>query len=309
MFCSIVAAWAVQKRNEDTKIIPSETRGQPATALQDIRGFWLVERFEEFQPSWRNDTPWRSAYVQIGDEHLTYSVGCNQSGNPASLGPDSILKDVGDGSRIQTLIGCDAVREARDGRFFAFFGSGPDVRKLDEDRIVLKSDERELVLVRPNRWRRTHKPDLSEIEGRWVPQVATTYNGAGWSSFGLSDKPGVVSIQRERVVWSRCPELPIPVRWTKDAQLAVTAPINVHECPTVARATSSGPETIMEMLATNPAVIRIGPDRIALIVGSGENGRQMDLQKEENVERPPAPPPTPVGSRTPSPPSAPPTNR
>ncbi|MFV0644742.1 MAG: hypothetical protein ACK5NN_09635 [Sphingomonadaceae bacterium] len=304
-----VASCAMPKSNDDPSATPLSGADQPVTSLQDIKGFWLVERFGDFEPSWRNFTPWRSSYVQIGDGHLTYAIGCNQSGNPAALGPSGILQDTGDGGRMQTLQGCGDVREARDGRFFAFFGSNPEVRKLDADRIVLKSSKRELVLIRPDRWRQTNKPAFKEIEGRWVPQMSTTYDGWELSGFGLGDDPGVVTIDRGRVMWSQCPELPISIRWTNDARLASTDTIDVRDCRAVAHATSNGPGTMMTMLAASPSVIRIGADWISLVVGSGEKGRRIDLQAEQSVLNPPSPPPMPEGLKTPPIAPPPPTNR
>lgn len=279
------------------------------TSLREVEGFWLVERFEDFEPSWRNQTPWRSAYVQIGDEFLTYNVGCNQSGNPAALGKDGILRDTGDGSRMQTLQGCGDVREARDGRFFAFFGSKPEVRGLGEGRILLRSGGRELILIRPDLWHRIHKPEFAEIEGRWVPQMATAYDGWGSEGFGLGDKPGIVTIGRGRVTWSLCSDLPIPIRWTSDGRLVSTASIDVTDCSAVTRTTNNGPGAIMRMLTANPAVIRSGPDRIVLIDGSGEKGHRIDLRSEESVLTPPPPPTLPEGyKRPPIPPFPPATN-
>jgi len=279
------------------------------TSLREVEGFWLVERFEDFEPSWRNQTSWRSAYVQIGNDFLTYNVGCNQSGNPAALGQDGILRDTGDGSRMQTLQGCGEVREARDGRFFAFFGSKPEVRGLGEGRILLRSDGRELILIRPNLWHRIHKPQFVEIEGRWVPQTATAYDGWGSEGFGLGDEPGVVTIGHGRITWSLCPDLPIPIRWTSDGRLAITASIEVTNCSAVARSTNNGPGAIMMMLTANPAVLRTGPDQIVLIDGSGEKGRRIDLRSEESVLNPPPPPPPPKGYKPPPlPPSPPATN-
>ena len=260
------------------------------TSLSEIEGFWLIERFEDFEPSWRDNTPWRNAYLHIDDNRITYSVGCNQSGNPASIGTDGILYDTGDGSRLQTLKACGPDREARDERFFAFFGSKPEVRRISPGRIWLKSNAGELVLIEPGLWRQAHKPDFHEIQGRWVPQMSTSYDGWSSAGFGIGDNPGIVTIERERLSWSQCPDLPIPIRWTADARLASTGKINVSDCPVVARKTSNGPGAVMTMLTAGPAVIRTGADRIVLVDGTGEKGRQIDFRSEESILNPPPPP-------------------
>ena len=292
------------ERQDAAKLSPETNR--PITSLREIEGFWLIERFEDFEPSWRNETPWRSAYVQIGDDFLTYKVGCNQSGNPAAIDRNGILRDTGDGSRMQTLQGCGDIREARDGRFFAFFGGNPRVQEFGEDRILLRSGERELVLIRPDRWRQIHKPEFAEIEGRWVPQMSTTYDGWGSEGFGIGDNPGVVTIGRSYVTWSLCPNLPVPVRWTSDARLAAATAIDITDCPAVARTTSNGPGAVMTMLTADPVVIRTGPDRIVMVDGSGEKGRRIDFRLEESVRNPPPPPPPPEGYEPPPIPPSPP---
>lgn len=303
--CTSVAACNISDRRENAAETSGEQQSRLLTSLGEIEGFWLIERFEDFQPSWRDGTPWRSAYVQIKDDRITYNVGCNQSGNSASLGPDGILHDTGDGSRLQTMQGCALVREARDKRFFTFFGSNPEVRRIGPGRVSLKSNRGDLALIKPDLWLQANKPDFREIEGRWVPQMFTTYDGWGSAEFGIGDNPGVVTIRRERLSWSECRNLPIPIRWTADARLAATEDVDVSDCPTVARTTGNGPGAVMTMLTANPAVIRTGADRIVLVDGSGKEGRQLDFRLEESVLNPPPPPPKREGYIPPPPPPAP----
>ena len=279
--------------------------GDPVTSLEEIEGFWLVQSFGDFEPGWRNGTPWRRAYVQMTDEWLAYSIGCNHSGNPANLGDDAILKDTGDGSRMQTLMGCPPDWEDRDGRFFGFFGSNPKVTRPGEDWIILKSKAGELVLVKPDRYRRENAPDPAEIVGRWVPQMAQTYEGSGHSGFGIGEDPGVVTITRKEVTWSNCPEAPVRIEWTEDARLENRGSSG-QGCRRVERSTENGPRAIMRMLAASPAVMQTSPHHIVLIDGDGAKGRELHLQSEQSVLNPPKLPPPPPGTRTPPPPPPPP---
>ncbi len=302
--CATVAGCDISDNRESAAETSIEEQRRLLTSLRELEGFWLIERFEDFEPSWRNGTPWRSAYLQNDGDRITYSVGCNQSGNSVSLGLNGILHDTGDGSRLQTLQGCGPVREARDKRFFAFFGSNPEVRRFGPGRVSLRSDAGELVLIEPNLWRQANKPDFREIEGRWMPQMSTTYNG--WGSSGTGDIQGVVTIGRERLLWSQCPNLPIPIRWTTDARLAARESINISDCPAVARTMRNEPSAVMTMLTANPAVIRTGPDRIVLVDGSGEKGRRLDFQSEESVLNPLPPTQVSEGDIPPAPPRVPP---
>ena len=305
VFVAIAACNGVSDDSGDPAAIAPSDVAQPVTSLRDVQGFWLILRFEDFKPSWKNGTPWRSAYVQIDDDSLTYNVGCNQSGNPATLGRDGVLQDAGDGSRMQTSQGCGRAREARDRRFFAFFGSNPKVIKMSEDRVLLKNGERQLVLIRPDRWREKNKPDFAEIEGRWVPQMSTTFDGWGSAGFGIGDSSGLLTIERRRIVWSQCPDVPIQIRWTADARLTATDVVDISKCAAVAQSSFKGPRAIMSVLNANPAVIRTGQDYISLVVGTGEKGRRIDFRSEESVLNnsqvqpmpqvlPPPPPPAPA---------------
>ena len=279
--------------------------GDPVTSLEDIEGFWLVQSFDGFEPSWQNGVPWREAYVQIGEEGLAYSIGCNHSGNPVSLGEDAILRDTGDGSRLQTLMGCPPDWEDRDGRFFGFFGTNPKVTRPGKDWILLTSKAGELALVRPEAWRVENAPQLSEVTGRWVPRMASTYNGWGHAGFGIGEDAGVVTITEDTIIWSECPGMVIDVEWTSNARLGRVGAMP-PECRAAARSSEKGPREVVDMLASSPAVIRTGPVHITLVDGTGEKGRRLDLQTLDSVLNPPALPPPPEGSRRPPPPPSPP---
>ena len=303
--CAALAACDISDDRNSVSKISATQQSRPVTSLDAIEGFWFIERFEDFEPSWENGTPWRTAYLQIDDNWITYNLGCNQSGNPASLGTDGILHDTGDGSRVQTLQGCGTDQEARDARFFAFFGSKPEVRWIGPGRVSLNSDAGDLVLIAPELWRHAHKPEFNDIEGRWVPEMSSTFEGWGFEGYGIGGDPGVVTIRRGRLLWSHCPDLPIPVRWTKEARFKAIQEIDISDCTYVARTTENGPSAVMTMLTANPAVIRTGADRIVLLDGTGEKGRQLSFRSEESILNPPPPPPM-QDYMTPPPPAPPP---
>ena len=278
---------------DDDKVGSQSSGGDQAaliTSLSSIEGFWLIERFENFEPSWQNGAPWRSAFVQISDGHLTYSLGCNRAGKTVALSRDGILQDTDDGLSVQTLVGCGPVAEDHDSRFFAFFGSNPEIRTLGSGRLSLTSKSGDLVLARPETWRGSRKPDFSEIEGQWVPQMLSSYDGWGSVGAGIGEKNGIVTIERSRLRWSLCPELPLPIRWSDDARLVSHKRVNVNKCAAVDRATENGPGAVMRMLNADPLVLRTGPDHIVLVDGTTEKGRRLDLQSVRAFEAPPLPP-------------------
>ncbi|MCA0902417.1 hypothetical protein [Qipengyuania aquimaris] len=291
----------------EQEIVASETAtptleiGPAVTSLDEIEGFWLVERFNEFSPSWRENIDWRRAYVQVGSDRLAYSIGCNHSGNPASLGRDGTLRDTGNGSRLQTLIGCPPEWEGRDGRFFGFFGSNPTVNRLGDARLVLKSGETELVLVEPEAWRLANIPEREFVTGKWVPRMASNYDGWGHSGFGIGENAGVVTIGANSIDWSECPGTSIDIEWTQDGRLKNRNGSSIR-CETLTRSTDNGRSLVMGLLSASPAVIRTGKDQITLLVGTGQKGRRLDLQTLESVLNPPEPPPVPPGEAEPPPP-------
>ncbi len=215
-------------------------------------------------------------------------------------GSDGILRDTGDGSRLQTLMGCGDEREQRDSRYFRFFGTNPEVRRLGEDRLHLKSNAGELVLAKPETWRLANAPEFSEIAGRWVPRMALSYEGWGHSGFGIGERSGVITIASRQVSWSECPEAPVAIEWTEDARLTRVAE-GLRNCDASADRSDNGRQQVMEILRASPAVMRTGPNFITLIDGTGEKGRELQLQSEESVLNPPPPPPLPVGRGSPPP--------
>ena len=98
--CASVAACYISDDRESAAETSGEEQSGLLTSLHEMQGFWLIRRFDDFEPSWRNGTPWRNASLQIDEDRITYNVGCNQSGNLVSIGSDGILHDSGDGSLI-----------------------------------------------------------------------------------------------------------------------------------------------------------------------------------------------------------------
>ena len=282
-------------------VTPALEIGPAVTSLDEIEGFWLVERFNEFSPNWRENIDWRGAYVQVGRDGLAYSVGCNHSGNPAALGEDGILRDTGEGSRVQTLMGCPVNWEGRDGRFFGFFGSNPTINRVGDSRLLLKSGETELVLVQPETWRLANIPDRDFVTGKWVPRMASNYDGWGHSGFGIGEDAGVITIGANSIDWSECPGTSIDIEWTEDGRLKNTAGSSTR-CEALGRNTDNGRSLVMGLLSASPAVIRTGKDHMTLLVGTGQKGRRLDLQTLESVMNPPEPPPMPPGEVEPPPP-------
>ena len=278
--------------------------GEPVTSLDDIKGFWLVERFDDFSPGWRENIDWRSAYVQIGQEGLSYSIGCNHSGNPAALGDDGVLRDTGGNSRLTTLVLCPPDQSNLDGRFFGFFGSDPEVNRLGDDRLLLRSGETALVLAKPEAWRLANIPAKDFVTGKWVPVMASQFDGWGRSGFGIGGNAGVITITGRAIAWSECPDSAIAITWSKDGRLRRSGKERI-ECAAVERTTDNGKSQVMNILTASPAYIRTGTDTLTLLIGTGEKGRRLDLQTLESVLNPP-PPPLPKSAPNASPPPEPP---
>ncbi len=288
-----------------TEIISADevSRAVPVSSLDDIEGFWHVSRFEDYEPGWQDYSGWRNASVHIDDGRLSYAVGCNRSGNPARI-EGGVLKDTGDGSRMQTLIGCGEEREARDTRFFRFFASNPAVMKVGEGKLRIANGETELILLDEARHLAENGASISEIEGRWVPQSGEEFSGWGMSGATIGDDPGILTIGKNKLEWSKCPKASVVGKYTPGHRF-IRDEKSVANCSFASSPAMPTSDIVTTVMHGNPAFIRTGPDRIAMYI----SGKAIHLQSEQSVLNPPPPPPAPAGAPPPPPPPPPPHRR
>ena len=290
--------------NGCTRETPRAALREPVTALSQIAGRWEIARFGDFMPSWRTGDGWRRAYVIVGDEGLSYSVGCNQASNPAAIDATGVLHDLSGGRRMQTLQGCTAERQRRDEAFYAFFATRPKVSRGSDGRVTMDNGRIRLVLETPEAARLRQAPKLDEIVGRWVPREVQTFSGSGSTGGSFDSAPGVLTIGRHSLAWSECAEATVRIRYSPSFRFERLAG-PVGDCRRGEQPGGDGAVKLMRLMRGDPAVLRESADRIVLF----DEVEAIFLQSEASVLRPPPPPPPPPGAPVVSPPPPPPPPR
>lgn len=275
---------------------------QRIISLEQIEGEWDVASFGDFRVDLANNEGRAGHYVKIARGALAYRIGCNSSGNPASIDGKGVLHDLSKGSRLSTLVGCPPVQERRDGAFYAFFGSRPVVTREAQDRIVMDNGIVKLVLERPERRRLAFLPGAEDLKGRWVILSATSESGGG---VGTEDPVSVITMDDRGAVWTACPDgrvawqLETPGRLVHDP--ARTAP----GCFAAMTTGNDGKRLVEQALRGDPLAERAPRGVLELRTASGI---ALTLQREaEFVAARDAPPsPVPPGIIPPPPPPPPP---
>ena len=272
--------------------------GRPVTSLAEIEGPWDIVRFDGYEPARLESSGTRRAYVQVGDDRLSYVIECNYSGNPARIDATGILLDTGDGTRLQTMMGCGAEGEARESAFFAFFGTRPKVAWIGDGQLRLSNGRRELILERPEARRLAHVPPPGEIERRWLPRMATRLIGdEGHEGWGFQE-PAVLTIDAGRIAYSGCGGFSHPYRYEEGGRLVT------GERQGEARCADNPGSLLAQLLEGDPLVERMAGG-IAL-----QSGRLVvTLQSEEELRRLRDSPPPPLDAAPPPPPPPPPTRQ
>ena len=260
---------------------PSEAaENAPVTSLAAIEGRWEIARFGGFEPSWRTDIAWRKAYVHVGDDHLSYAIGCNHSGSRVRLDRSGRLDHLGDSP--PTLMGCPVDAAVDDGTFFSFFRTGPTVTWNGADRLRLSNGRVDLILERPELRRRANAARIEEISGRWVPVYFEDYSGSGMSGFSMEEPRGVVTLTPTRIAWSLCPEASVAIVYS-DLRLQRRSEPG-GSCRLGERPGHDGATQLMRLMRSNPKVDRTGENSIVLFTDI----ETVHLESERSVlNRPP----------------------
>lgn len=240
----------------------AEPNAPAAISLAEILGQWDVVSFEGYEPPTRSAT--RTAIADFFEWGVQLRVECNISRR------GGVVRDgqfVGQGMRTETEMGCGEEREERDRRYFSFFDRSPAIEPLPDRRLRLTAGDSVLILERREQRRLAFVPDRSELEGHWRMKDLTRYGREGGSSgIGLSDVPGRIVIQGNRLSYDRCPRYDLTISYSADGRLVKTGGSPLPEkpdCPALnypdyeAPALPSAME-ILPLLHSNPWVENVG---------------------------------------------------
>jgi heat shock protein HslJ len=210
----------------------------------------------------------RAAYADFGRGGVALRIECNYSGREGTV-RDGRFIAVPRQETASTAMGCGPEREAREGRLFDFFQRNPLIERTGDDGLRLTADGRELLLERPARRRLAFVPTQAELQGRWRLLELTRYEpGGGYSGIGLSETPGRLVIEGDRLFHSRCPQHALRFRYDESGRLRnAGGPSSRREMGDCAAlpARRDGPALptpadALRLLQDEPAVERSGDD-------------------------------------------------
>jgi heat shock protein HslJ len=232
------------------------------TSLREIAGAWDIASFDGYVPM-RLHEGIRRAYVDIGPRGLSYTIECNYSGNPAHVDGTGILHDESGGSRMSTQMACGPEMDAREGAFYAFFASKPKVSRIGGGRIAMSNGRTTLILEKPEARRLANIPSLRELEGSWVPRMATrVLEGNGHEGWGFQE-PRMLIIAQGTLRYSGCGGVAFSFRYTPDARMETTGESGKADC-----GTETPGAMLLRVLRNDPLVERTAGGGIALTAGN-----------------------------------------
>lgn len=235
----------------------------PVPSPAEIAGRWDVLSFEGYQPAHRHD-----AFANFSGPGVSLRIECNHSRVPGLVRNGRFVPQPG--PRIQTEMGCEPEREERDSRYFSFFDRSPTFERLPNGRLRLVAGDSVLILERPEQRRLAFLPERDELNGRWRMDSLTRYEPQGGSSgIGLSDVPGRIVIEGNRLSYDRCPQYALPFAYGADGRLLKTSGAPLPDKPDCAALKlpweTTGlptPDQILPLLHANPWVEDLGNGRM-----------------------------------------------
>jgi hypothetical protein len=243
---------------------PIQPAAVPVPSAAEIAGRWDVISFEGYQPASRH-----AAFANFWVHGVSVQLECNRSRIPGIVRDGRFVTQPG--PRMATERGCEPELEARDSRYFSFFDRTPTIERISNSRIRLVAGDSILILERPEQRRLAFLPAPGELNGRWRMESLSRYGPEdGESGIGLSDIPGRILIEGNRLSYDRCPQFALTFTYGADGRLRKTGgalPENA-DCPPLKppRVTFDmpTPDQILPLLHANPWVEKIGNGRMLI---------------------------------------------
>jgi heat shock protein HslJ len=233
-----------------------------------VQGQWDIVSFEGYRPKQRMSGTARAAYIDFGRRGVSLRIECNYSGRDGTV-RDGRFIAVPRQETASTAMGCGPEREAREARLFDFFQRSPRIERSGPDSLRLTADGRELLLERPARRRLAFVPTQAELQGRWRLLGLTRYEpGGGYSGIGLSETPGRLVIEGDRLFHSRCPQQGLRFRYDEGGRLrnldGLSSGREMGQCAALPGRSDTpslpAPSDALRLLQAEPALERSGND-------------------------------------------------
>ena len=243
----------------------AEPSAAPAPSADELAGRWDVVSFEGYQPASRH-----GAFANFWAHGVSVRLDCNRSRIPGIVRDGRFVTQPG--PRMATEMGCGAELEARDTRYFSFFDRSPAIERFANGRLRLVAGDSILILERPDQRRLAFLPAPGELNGRWRMESLTRYGPEdGESGIGLSDVPGRILIDGNRLSYDRCPQYALTFTYGADGRLRKTdgAPLpEKTDCPHLKPPRETfdmpTPDQILPLLHGNPWVEELGNGRMLI---------------------------------------------
>jgi len=230
-----------------------------------MAGRWDVVSFEGYRPASRH-----GAFANFWPHGVSLRIECNRSTVPGIVRDGRFVTQ--SGPRMTTEMGCEPELHERDSRYFSFFDRSPRIERLADRRVRLVAGDSVLILERPEQRRLNYLPERDELDGRWRMESLTLYGPQdGESGIGLSDIPGRIVIQGDRLSYDRCPQFALNFNYGPDGRLLKTSSPALPPKPDcaplkMARPTTGlpTPDQILPLLHGNPWVEELGTGRMLI---------------------------------------------
>lgn len=264
----------------DLPAAPPSASARLVTQGKAVAGPWDIVEFNGYEPR-RLTGSTRAAFADFEQGSVSLRIECNRSDVSGKIERGVFVASPSDG--VRTLIGCGREREARDAALFDFFESRPTVFQLPDGRLLLTSEEGELLLERPGKRRLAFLPSARELMGEWRPtQLSRLVPGRGYAAIGLSEVPGQVRFDGIEAAFDGCPELSLRYRLTAQGRIekigGAALPAAGLGCGAlrdqIGRQDMPQPRDMIRVLHADPMVEKIDDD--TLLVSTDQIGLMLE---------------------------------
>lgn len=198
-------------------VLSGGARAEPVANSEAIEGQWDIVSFRGYAPRRLQGTD-RAAVADFRRNSVALRIECNSSGVAGEVRNGRFASRPG--GRIQTLVGCGSVREARDAALFGFFDRSPAVERLANGRLRLTAGDGVLLLERPATRRLAFLPTVQQLLGEWrLVQITRYHEGGGMSGIGLSDVPGRIEFDGMTARFAPCPQYALRYRYAPEGRI------------------------------------------------------------------------------------------
>lgn len=126
--------------------------------------------------------------------------------------------------------------------------------RVGEGRLRIADAETELILLDEARHLAENGASITEIEGRWIPQSGEEFSGWGMSGASIGDDPGILTVSKNRLEWSKCPKASVTGKHTSGHRF-VRDRISIADCSFASSPALPTSDIVTTVMHGNPAFL------------------------------------------------------